>query len=63
MLVLGEYFLWLMRTNHRATNRLDVEGYLLSIMVVKRDLSESVSFSLGYDLDNKLLQATKKSGY
>ena len=50
MLVLREYF-----------NRLDTEGSLSSILVVKLDGSESVSSCLDFDPDEKLLQATKKA--
>ena len=59
MLVLREYFVWLIRTNQRvatATN-LEIEGSLSSILAVKLDRPESVSSCLDYDPDDKLLQA------
>ena len=61
--VLTEYFLWLITTNQSKgsdRNRLDIEGSLSSILVVKLDGSESVSFYLDCDPDDKLLQQPKK---
>ena len=49
------------KTEDRDRNRLDIEGSLWSILAVKLESPESISYCLDYDPDDKFLQVAKRA--